>query len=66
MNWNSTSGKLTASRPIHEPLMKIIGRLVYDGRLNKFFVDRFYGSKHYKTRAAAEAILERYKSIFRL
>jgi hypothetical protein len=43
-----------------------IGRLVYDGRLNKFFVDRFYGNKHYKTRGAAEAILERYKSIFKL
>jgi hypothetical protein len=43
-----------------------IGKLLYDGGLNKFFVDEFYGNHHYKTRAEAEAILARYKSILKL
>ncbi len=43
-----------------------IGRLIYDRQLYRWFVYQCYGSKHYPSRAVAERICNRFKSIYQL
>ena len=64
---NRFGGKnTTAIQVLSDRCGYYIGKLLYDQGLNKFIVDEFYGNHHYKTRAEAEAILNRYKSIYKL
>lgn len=43
-----------------------IGRLIYDNYFGKWFTDRAYGHRHYRDRAYAEALCNRFKSIYKL
>lgn len=43
-----------------------IGRIVYDRQVFRWFVHDCYGSKHYPSRAVAEKICKRFKSLYRL
>lgn len=43
-----------------------IGRLVYDRQLFRWYVRDCFGSKHYPSRAYADRVCERFKSIYRL
>ena len=43
-----------------------IGRLTFDRGLYRWFVQDCFGSKHYPSRAIAEKICKRFKSIYKL
>lgn len=43
-----------------------IGRLIHDKDIDKWFVERFYGRRHYSDRAYAEALLSRFKKLYKI